>query len=145
MAAFSHRWLQRASPQRSGLSINVSTNQCLWLDAGEPLPFEDGAFDAVYTEHMFEHMLPVAGATFLREAYRVVRPGGSVVVVDFVAHQHEWMRDELGVTWLGFRDEEVRGWFDHAHLEHFLREDFEGLTAGRDLPATFIASARKPA
>jgi len=50
------------------------------LDAGKPLPFEDGAFDAVYTEHMFEHMLPQAGATFLREAYRVVRPGGVIRV-----------------------------------------------------------------
>ena len=48
------------------------------LDAGRPLPFEAGSFDVVYTEHMFEHMLPMAGATFLREAYRVLRPGGLI-------------------------------------------------------------------
>lgn len=48
------------------------------LDAGRPFPFADGALDAVYTEHMFEHILPMAGSVFLKEAYRVLRPGGVI-------------------------------------------------------------------
>jgi len=46
------------------------------LVAGQGLPFADGSFDAVYSEHMFEHILPRDGAAFLAEAYRVLRPGG---------------------------------------------------------------------
>lgn len=46
------------------------------LDVGEPLPFEDGAVDWVYAEHLIEHVpLPVA-ARWLREVRRVLAPGG---------------------------------------------------------------------
>jgi len=50
------------------------------LNAGSGLPFESGSFAAVYSEHMFEHILPMEGASFLREAYRVLRPGGVIRV-----------------------------------------------------------------
>lgn len=36
-------------------------------EAGRRWPFEDGSFDAVYSEHMFEHVLPADGSAFLRE------------------------------------------------------------------------------
>lgn len=36
-------------------------------DAGRRWPFEDASFDLVYSEHMFEHILPMDGSTFLRE------------------------------------------------------------------------------
>lgn len=46
------------------------------LDIGEPLPFEDGALDWAYAEHLLEHVtLPVA-ITWLAEVRRVLAPGG---------------------------------------------------------------------
>ena len=45
-------------------------------DAGHRWPFEDNSFDGIYSEHMFEHILPMDGSTFLREMYRVLKPGG---------------------------------------------------------------------
>jgi ArsR family transcriptional regulator len=75
---------------------------------------------------------------------RCVKPGGTVVVVDFVRHQHEWMRQELGVHWLGFAEDEVAGWFEAAGLRDLHREVHQAPSAGRDLPETFIASARVP-
>ena len=47
-------------------------------DAGHRWPFEDGSFEIVYSEHMFEHILPMDGSTFLKEMYRVLRPGGGM-------------------------------------------------------------------
>jgi ArsR family transcriptional regulator len=106
------------------------------------LPLADGEVDAALA-HIVLHYLPSPGEA-VREMARVVKAGGSVVVVDFVQHQHEWMRQELGVHWLGFPDDEVEGWFTSAGLTAFHREVHQAPSAGRDLPATFIASARVP-
>ena len=107
------------------------------------LPLEDGAVDAAFA-HMVLHYLP-SPSDALREMARVVAPGGKVVIVDFVLHEHEWMRQELGVTWLGFAEQELHGWFDEARLAGFRYETRAGDSSARDLPATFIASAHKPA
>ena len=45
-------------------------------DAGRRWPFEDNSFEIVYSEHMFEHILPMDGSTFLKEMYRILKPGG---------------------------------------------------------------------
>jgi len=45
-------------------------------DAGHRWPFEDESFEIVYSEHMFEHILPMDGSSFIREMYRVLKPGG---------------------------------------------------------------------
>jgi ArsR family transcriptional regulator len=106
------------------------------------LPLADGEVDAALA-HVVLHYLPSPGEA-IREMARVVRPGGVVIAVDFVRHDHEWMRQELGVTWLGFEQSEVESWFREAHLETPHCEIHAGSSSHRDLPATFIASARKP-
>jgi predicted SAM-dependent methyltransferase len=46
------------------------------LDISQPLPFQDGAVDWVYAEHLIEHVpLPVA-VDWLTEVRRVLAPGG---------------------------------------------------------------------
>jgi len=106
----------------------------------DELPLADDEVDAALA-HMVLQYLPSPGEA-LREMARVLRPGGSLVIVDFVPHENEWMRDELGVTWLGFAAEEVRSWFDAAGLVDLHYEQHEDLSAGRTLPATFVASGR---
>jgi ArsR family transcriptional regulator len=106
------------------------------------LPLADGEVDAALA-HMVIQYLP-SPAEAIREMARAVRPGGVVVVVDFVAHEHEWMRQELGVTWLGFSLDEIEGWFSEAGLVEVQLETHEGLSTARDLPATVIASGRRP-
>ncbi len=127
----------RANLEREGLGG-------VELRGGEAqaLPLDDGEVDAALA-HMVLHYLPSPGDA-IRDMARVVRPGGAVVVVDFVHHQHEWMREELGVTWLGFEQTEVTSWFDAAGLVDFRCDVQEGRSAGRDLPGTFIAMARAP-
>jgi len=110
--------------------------------AASDLPLADDEVDAALAHMVLQH-LPSPGEA-IREMARIVRPGGTVVVVDFVGHDHEWMRQELGVTWLGFEQGEIEGWFRDAGLETPLCEIHAGSSANRDLPATFIASARTP-
>ena len=114
----------------------------LRLGDAAALPLADGEVDAAVAHMVVQYL--ASPAETLREMARAVRPGGAVVVVDFLHHEHEWMRQELGVTWLGFTAEEVVGWFNEAGLAGF-RIEIEPVPAGgRDLPAPFIASGRRP-
>ncbi len=105
------------------------------------LPIDDAEVDAAFA-HMVLHYLPSPGEA-LRDMARIVRPGGRVVVVDFLQHEHEWMRQELRVVWLGFPEATVREWFEQAGLEDLRIETDSSAPRGRDLPDTFIASARR--
>lgn len=106
------------------------------------LPLDEGEVDAAFA-HMVLQYLP-SPSDAIAEMARVVKPRGTVVAVDFLPHQHEWMREELGVSWLGFSAEESAGWFHAAGLIDFRLEEHTGLASSRDLPATFIASGRRP-
>jgi SAM-dependent methyltransferase len=50
-------------------------------DLRKGIPFEDGEFDVVYHSHFLEHIDREAAPVFLRECYRVTRPGGRIRVV----------------------------------------------------------------
>jgi len=42
---------------------------------GDRLPFDDGAFTFVFSEHFFEHLFLDEAAELLKECYRVMQPG----------------------------------------------------------------------
>ena len=48
----------------------------LIADLRKRLPFPDGSFDAVYSSHTIEHLHRDGALKLLREAWRVLRPGG---------------------------------------------------------------------
>jgi ArsR family transcriptional regulator len=105
------------------------------------LPLEEASVDAAFA-HMVLHYLP-SPADAVAEMGRIVRPGGVVVIVDFEEHDRQWMREELGVQWLGFPLDDVRGWLERAGLRDVDIERGEASGIGRDLPAPFIASGRR--
>lgn len=49
----------------------------------EHLPYPDAAFDRVISAYMFHHLGPEARRDTLREVVRVLRPGGSLHLLDF--------------------------------------------------------------
>lgn len=64
-------------------------------DIRKPLPFPDGAADAVYASHVLEHLYREEGRQLIRESYRVLAPGGiiRVIVPDLHAIVREYMGD----------------------------------------------------
>lgn len=63
---------------------------------GESLPYPDGAFDAVISSNVLEHVQDPARV--LAECLRVVRPGGWVHIV--VPNYGSWWEGHYGVLWL---------------------------------------------
>jgi ArsR family transcriptional regulator len=78
-------------------------------------PVERESFDLV-TIHQVLHYLEDPAAA-IREAARLLRPGGRLVVVDFAPHALEFLRDEHAHLRLGFPDRQVVEWLDEAGLE----------------------------
>jgi predicted SAM-dependent methyltransferase len=50
----------------------------VYLDARRPFPLPDASFDAVFSEHMLEHLTYADGQVCLGECLRVLRPGGRI-------------------------------------------------------------------
>jgi predicted SAM-dependent methyltransferase len=58
-----------------------SSDEVAYLDLTETFPLKSDTFDYVFTEHVIEHIGYSQGIVMLREAYRVLRPGGKIRVV----------------------------------------------------------------
>jgi ubiquinone/menaquinone biosynthesis C-methylase UbiE/DNA-binding transcriptional ArsR family regulator len=84
------------------------------------LPLANGSFDAVIF-HQVLHYLDDPPAA-LREAARVLRPGGRILIADFAPHSLEFLRTEHAHRRLGFADREVQGWFQAIGLKPLAAE-----------------------
>ncbi len=135
----SSRMLEAA---RAKLELEPGLDVDLRLGDAASLPLDDAEVDAAFAHMVLQYLASPLDA--LREMARVVRPGGSVVVIDFVSHDREWMRQELGVVRLGFSAEEIESSFESLGLEQTRVETQAPASRTADLPETFIASARRP-
>lgn len=88
------------------------------------LPLESGSFDAAVLYQVLHYAEEPRSA--LREAVRVLRPGGTLIVVDFERHEEEHLRSEHQHRWLGFEPDEVAGWCRSAGLVLQPAERLEG-------------------
>ncbi|PWJ83911.1 ArsR family transcriptional regulator [Pseudaminobacter salicylatoxidans] len=108
----------RANLDKAG----VSNAQVRLGDIYAP-PVERDSFDLI-TIHQVLHYLDDPAAA-IREAARLLRPSGRLVIVDFASHALEFLREEHAHMRLGFSDRQIAEWFAEAGLELEETQDFE--------------------
>ena len=102
------------------------------------LSLKDASLDLVAISQSLHHV--EAPAKVVREAARVLRPGGTVVLIELLPHQQEWVRTRLGHKWLGFAPDEVRGWLKDAGFTQLSLD--ESVSKNTDAFRVFLFTAR---
>lgn len=107
----------RFHPAWINMDANPGGPGVIRRDLTSPLPFENGSIDVIYHSHVLEHLPRGLALPFLRDCFRVLRPGGIMRVVapdlesiarayvksleealanvEEAAARHEWMTIEL--------------------------------------------------
>src|SRR5262245_42298418 len=74
------------------------------IDIRMPLPWPDGGLEAIFTEHVIEHISFVDAVGFFKESARVLRPGGLfrcvTPTVDVLVNGRSAMRDPDAQSYL---------------------------------------------
>jgi len=106
----------------------------------EALPIDDGRVDAAMLALVLHHVAEPLDA--LKEAARILKPAGRVIVVDMLPHEREHYRVQMGHVWLGFPREHLSRWLAQAG---FSKSRVVALApeARAKGPALFVATGEK--
>lgn len=101
--------IDAASKMIQGARLKRQSGTCRFeVAAAEKLPFEDGVFDSVISTLFFHHVDLELKQKALSEAFRVLRPGGKILIADMhtpttlfgflISHVSRWLlvQPEIG-------------------------------------------------
>lgn len=91
----------------------------------DPWPFDDGAFDEVRAVQVYEHLDGPGCITFMGEAWRVLHPGGTLLITT-----PHW--------------QSPNSFTDPTHVQHCTEDSWGYWTAGHHLQAQFGATFGSP-
>jgi ubiquinone/menaquinone biosynthesis C-methylase UbiE/DNA-binding HxlR family transcriptional regulator len=82
----------------------------------EDLPVKKGEADVAFFSQSLHHAQHPPRA--LAEAFRIVKPGGRVIILDLLKHHFEEARALYADVWLGFSEVELRRMLSDAGFRH---------------------------
>lgn len=80
-------------------------------DLGNP-PIDPATVDLVVLSQALHHAESPAIA--IKSAFRILKPGGQLIILDLLAHQFEQARELYGDRWLGFAEGDLHRWLTEA-------------------------------
>ena len=78
----------------------------------EALPLPAASVDVAVLMLVLHHV--AEPSRVIKEARRVLRAGGRLLIVDMMAHDREEYRTQMGHVWLGFDERSLKGWLSKA-------------------------------
>nr|MCU0616996.1 class I SAM-dependent methyltransferase [Gemmatimonadaceae bacterium] len=87
----------------------------------EALPIADATLDLAICALVLHHVAEPLGV--LRDARRVLRDGGRLLVLDMRAHAREEYRHQMGHVWLGFDSAALQQWCTQAGFSNVRQVD----------------------
>lgn len=84
---------------------------CLKGDS-DHLPLADHSVEYAFGNMYLHHVEDPSVA--ILELFRIVKPGGKVIITDLETHEFEFLRTEQFDRWLGFERTDLRHWFEIA-------------------------------
>jgi SAM-dependent methyltransferase len=106
----------------------------------ERLPMPDASVDVALLSQALHHAAKPERA--LAEAFRVVRPGGRVLILDLRQHDETWVKAKLGDKWLGFTDAALTALLRGAGFERVRLQ--VGAARSGDPFTVLVAAGTKP-
>lgn len=106
----------------------------------ERVPLPGGAVQVVLLSQALHHSKDPVKT--LREAHRILAPGGTLLVLDLKEHGEAWVKERLGDLWLGFQERTIRKFLRDAGFERVKSEI--GARRRGDPFKVIVASGRKP-
>ena len=90
----------------------------------ETLSFDREQFDAIFLSQSLHHV-SVPRDVVVRASCGL-KPGGKLLILDLLKHDHEWTREQWADQWLGFDVDEVREWMEEAALDVICVDSLKG-------------------
>ncbi len=78
----------------------------------EHLPIEDQTVDIALAALVLAYLPDPAAA--LREVQRILRPGGTILIIDLQPHNVVMFREKLNHRWMGFSQSQLESWLTQA-------------------------------
>lgn len=106
------------------------------------LPVETATADVVCIHQVLHFLAEPAAA--VREAARLLKPGGKLIISDFAPHELEFLRADHAHRRLGFPDDEVSAWCASTGLDLVKSETLPPASGAKNALTVKIWLARAP-
>lgn len=113
----------------------------------ENLPLFDKSVDVVFINMALHHA--INPDKVLKEMQRILKDDGIAVITDVEEHNGTWAINEMNDVWLGFKEQDLKRWYEEAEFKNIEIKDTGLIATGMSSqgeiikPKIFIAKGKK--
>lgn len=82
----------------------------------EDIPLFDESVDIIFINMALHHVINPSKS--IGEMYRILKPGGTLIITDVMEHDAHWAREEMFDKWLGFKEVDILKWMEDEKFKY---------------------------